>query len=66
MTNYLNACIATEGKDGKTYFTKVGVAFYGKEGSKAKFNIKLDAIPTNGELILFEPRTGETAEVVED
>ncbi len=53
---YYNVCIATTGKDDKTYFTKVGAAFPGKDGSKAIMNIKLDAHSLNGEYVLFASR----------
>ena len=38
------------------YFTKVGAAFRGKEDGKYAYRIVLDALPINGELILFEPK----------
>ena len=36
-----------EGRDGKSFWTRVGVAFVNRDGS---WNLKLDAIPTNGTL----------------
>lgn len=62
MAKYFNATTPIEGKDGKTRFVKVGVAFPAREGSKAYMNIKLDALPINGEIVLFEGKPGDEAE----
>lgn len=59
MANYYNATTPIEGKDGKVRFMKVGVAFPGKDDSKAVMNIRLDAFPANGEIVLFAPKSGE-------
>lgn len=40
-------------KDGKAYFTKVGVAFPAKSGNG--YSVFLDALPTDGKLLLREP-----------
>ena len=40
-----------EGKDGKTHWHKVGVAFGNRDGST---NIYLNSLPTNGKLQLRE------------
>ena len=56
---YFIATTPVEGKDGKTRFPRVGVAFPTKEGSKAYMNIKLDAFPVNGEIVLFAPTAKE-------
>lgn len=45
-----------EGKDGKTFWTKCGAAFEGKGDS---ISIVLDALPVNGKLSLFIPKTKE-------
>lgn len=57
MTSYYNVTTATEDKDGNTYFNKVGVAYPSKDDAKSVMTIKLFAIPTNGELVLFEPKS---------
>lgn len=43
-------------KSGKTYWTRVGVAF---ERDKGGWSVKLDALPVNGELLLVEPKPRE-------
>lgn len=58
--SYYNVTVATTGKDDKTYFNKIGVAFPGKAGGKSFMTIKLDAVPVNGELVLFAPSAKET------
>jgi len=40
-----------EGKDGKTHWHKVGVAFENRDGST---NVYLDSLPTNGKLQIRE------------
>lgn len=58
-------------KDGKTYWTKIGVAFANAQGG---WRITLDALPLNGQIHLFPPRerverapgTRETATVADD
>ena len=62
MSNHLNVCVAKTGSDGKDYFTKVGAAFRGKEDGKYAYRIVLDALPLNGELILFEPKERNQSE----
>lgn len=37
----------TKGSDGRTYWTKIGVAFPNRDGS---LNVKLTLVPLNGEL----------------
>jgi hypothetical protein len=46
--------------EGKSFWTKVGVGFVNRDGS---WNLKLDAIPTNGTLQVrdWEPRDTEGA-----
>jgi len=39
-----------DGKDGKSYFNRVGSAFQHKDGQG--FNVELDATPVNGRLTL--------------
>ena len=60
MTKFYNVCTPVEGSDKKTRFHRVGVAFPGKEDGKAIMSIRLFAAPTNGELVLFEPKQNET------
>ena len=43
-------------KDDRTYFTKVGVGFYNKDGS---MNLYLDALPMDGKLQLRDPKPKE-------
>jgi hypothetical protein len=45
-------------KDGKSYFTKCGVAFPAKQGEG--WNVYLDALPVNGQLILRPPKPRES------
>lgn len=66
MTTYYNAMTATEDKNGKTHFNKVGVAFPGKPGSKLITKIKLFATPINGEILLFEPNSNDDDPVTLD
>lgn len=58
VTRY-DACVGRKGKDGKTYWTKIGSAFPSKQGDG--LNVVLDALPMpNGEgqawISLFVPR----------
>jgi hypothetical protein len=55
MPKFFHATTPIEGSDGKTRFVRVGVAFPGRDGSKATMQIRLDALPTNGQIVLFEP-----------
>ncbi len=65
---YYNARTPVLGRDGKTRFPKVGVAYPQREGSKSVMKIILHAIPINGEIILFAPKLGskEDDDVPED
>ena len=65
MSKFYNVTTPVEGKDGKTRFMRIGVAFPQNEGSKSVMSIKLDALPANGELVLFEPKSGEDDNVTE-
>jgi len=56
MTTYYRATTPVTGNDGKTRFREIGVAFPQKEGSKSAMKIILEALPLNGEIILFAPR----------
>ena len=60
MNTRLRAATPHEGKDGKTYWTDVGVAFRNeREGAKSYMSITLHALPVNGKLALFEATSGE-------
>lgn len=59
MTNRLEAVTFREGRDGRKYGTKIGVAFQTRDGSG--WNVRLDALPVNGEFSLFPPREREDA-----
>ncbi|WP_288960245.1 hypothetical protein [uncultured Sulfitobacter sp.] len=64
MATYYRVTTPVEGNDGKTRFREIGVAFPSKDGAKSHMKIKLDAYPANGELVLFEPKSGEDEEPV--
>ena len=63
---FYNVTTPVEGKDGKTRFQRVGVAFPQAEGAKSVMKIQLDSLPLSGELVLFEPRSGDNDENVTD
>jgi hypothetical protein len=52
----MNVFIVRPGKtpEDKSFWTKVGVAFKHRKG--AGFNIQLDALPTDGQLVMLPPR----------
>lgn len=56
MTTYYRVTTPVTGNDDKTRFRQIGVAFPQREGSKSFMKIQLEALPLNGELVLFEPR----------
>ncbi|RYG90028.1 hypothetical protein EU803_15625 [Loktanella sp. IMCC34160] len=64
MTTHYRVTTPVEGKNGKTYFRQIGVAFPQREGSKSFMKIQLEAFPINGELVLFEPKDKEDDEGV--
>ena len=55
----LDALVAREVKDGKTYWTRIGVAFPTKNGG---YSVVLDALPLDGKIVLQAPRerTGDS------
>ena len=59
MTNYLSVTVPVTGKDNKTRYRRVGVAFFNREGSKAHMSIKLDFPVGATEFVLFEPRAND-------
>ena len=59
MAKYYTVTTPDTGKDGKTRFHKVGVAFLQNEGAKSFMTIQLFANPVNGELVLFEPKADD-------
>ena len=46
---------ASKGQD-KTFYTRIGRAW---ANSKGGYGIRLDALPVNGELVLFPPKNGD-------
>jgi hypothetical protein len=58
MGNPMKICYVITEKNGKSFFNRVGVAFTNRDGS---LNVKLDAIPVNGELHIrdYVPRDEE-------
>ena len=58
MTKRFDVCTPREDeKSGKTFWTKLGVAFQTEKG----ISIRLDGVPINGRLSLFEPRPRDGA-----
>lgn len=53
MSDRLDVLVGKE-RGGKTYYTKVGVAFRTKAGDG--WSVTLDALPTDGKLLLLPPR----------
>ena len=54
MTTRYDALVVKEGEGGKkSFFTKIGAAFLNKDGKG--WSIVLDALPTNGKILLREP-----------
>jgi len=49
----LIAYVAKEGKDEKSFFTRIGAAWANTKGG---FSIRLDALPVNGEIVLLPPK----------
>lgn len=52
-TKRMDVLTVNEREDGKVFYVKVGVAFPAKSGNG--FSVYLDALPTNGKLLLREP-----------
>ncbi|MEM6661055.1 MAG: hypothetical protein AAF666_02650 [Pseudomonadota bacterium] len=68
MTRYYTVTTPEEGKDGKTRFHKIGVAFPQKPDAKSFLTIQLFAVPVTGQLVLFEPKPdgqGDAPDLVE-
>jgi hypothetical protein len=62
MTNRYDLCTGRKDKDGKSYWTKIGVMFPAREGDG--FSIKLEALPLPNEkgevwISVFVPRERE-------
>lgn len=68
MTNptYYIVTTPSAGRDGKTRFRQIGIAFPERPDAKSAMKIKLDALPLNGELVLFPPRQGGDDDPIED
>ncbi|TQM89556.1 hypothetical protein [Roseinatronobacter monicus] len=65
MSNYYRVTTPVTGTDGKTRFRQIGVAFPQRDDAKSFMKIQLEALPLNGELVLFTPRNGEDDDVTE-
>lgn len=50
MSKRYDVCVSEQGKDDKTYYTNIGVAFLSERGH---ISIKLKAHPIGGEMVLF-------------
>jgi hypothetical protein len=48
-----NVYVTREGGDGKNHYRQIGVAWCVANGG---ISLKLDALPTNGEAVMFPPR----------
>jgi hypothetical protein len=48
-----NVYVTREGGDGKNHYRQIGVAWSVANGG---ISIKLDALPVNGEAVMFPPR----------
>ena len=48
-------CVARKGKDGKTFWTRIGAAFQRESGG---MSVVLDALPIGNELMIFPPDDG--------
>ena len=48
----------SDGSPGKSYWTKVGVAFPNRDGS---WSLELSAVPVNGRLQMRDPQSRQTA-----
>lgn len=59
MSNYLTVTVPVIGKDNKTRYRRVGVAFYNRQGAKAEMSLKLDFPVGATEFVLFAPRDNE-------
>ena len=68
MTRYYTVTTPETGRDDKTRFHKIGVAFPQKPDAKSFLTIQLFATPVNGQLVLFAPKPdgqGDEPELVE-
>ena len=45
--------VSREGADNKTYYTRIGSAW---SVANDGISVKLDALPVNGEMVLFRPK----------
>ena len=48
-----NAVVATENKEGKSFYTTIGAAWPNSTGG---YSIRLNALPLTGEILLFPPK----------
>lgn len=56
MDKRYDVCVSEKGKDDKTYYTTIGVAFASEKGH---ISIKLKAHPIGGEMVLFPAKAKE-------
>jgi hypothetical protein len=56
MVNRYDVCVSEKGKDDKTYYTNIGVAFVSEKGH---ISIKLKAHPIGGDMVLFPAKPKE-------
>lgn len=54
MANRFDAMISEEGKDGKRYWTRIGVGFPKVKDGKTFVSVRLSAFPVGGEFVLIE------------
>ncbi len=54
MASRMDVLTVEEGKDGKSFWYRVGVAFEAKHGDG--WDVKLAALPVNGKLFLRAPK----------
>ena len=52
----LKAFVVSESGDGKSFFNEIGAAW---ANSKGGFNLRLHALPVNGEIVLLPPTEKE-------
>ena len=53
MKNY-DVLISEQGKDGKKYWTRLGVGFPGSKGGRPYISCKLGSLPIDGTFVLME------------
>lgn len=56
VANYKAVYTIIERGQGRAYWLRIGVAFVNRDGS---FNVRLDALPVNGQLHIRDPKPEE-------